>query len=171
MTDRMGGLILKKYLIISLLGVMIFSLAACGPARPEADSTVNDPAAAEESAEEPAEEISGDPVEEQVPEQYIEPQGDFPVDLIDRWGEPIELGLIINIKEDGTLSAYHLNENDPDGELIYYMDGSWHVEGQELCINLDGQDLYYSYDESSGMLVNRDGTKFFVRTDKGIIPE
>ena len=51
------------------------------------------------------------------------------------------------------------------------MDGSWHVEGQELCINLDGQDLYYSYDESSGMLVNRDGTKFFVRTDKGIIPE
>ncbi|MBQ6152020.1 MAG: hypothetical protein IJJ03_10260 [Mogibacterium sp.] len=155
---------MKKYWTIILIAIIAVSAAACGSSQEEAAPATDEPVTAEEYTEEP------EPVQDQEPVQYIEPQGDFPVDLIGKWGEPIEMGLIINIKEDGTLSAYHLNEDDPDGELLYYMDGTWHVEGQEVCIRINGTDLYYSYDEGSQMLVDREGTHFYVPTDKGIIP-
>ena len=167
---------MKKYWVILIAAIMVFSVAACGSAKEEADLPTDETAAFEGSSEasEPAQDVASaqeqSTAQDQEPVQYIEPQGDFPVELTGRWGEPIEMGLIINIKEDGTLSAYHLNENDPDGELIYYMDGSWHVEGQEVCISINGVDLYYSYDEGSGMLVDREGAYFYTRTDKGIIP-
>lgn len=154
---------MKKYWIILLIAIIAVSAAACGSAQEEAAPALEEPVV-EEFEEEQA------PLQDQETEQYIEPQGDFPVDLIGRWGEPIEMGLIINIKEDGTLSAYHLNENDPDGELLYYMDGTWHVEGQEVCISINGVDRYYSYVEGTQMLTDRSETYFYARTDKGIIP-
>lgn len=158
---------MKKYWTILLIAIIAVSAAACGSAQEEAAPGPEEPVVEEHEEEtDPVQE----PIQDQETAQYIEPQGDFPVDLIGRWGEPIEMGLIINIKEDGTLSAYHLNENDPDGELLYYMDGTWHVEGQEVCIRINGTDLYYSYDEGSQMLVDREGTHFYVPTDKGIIP-
>ena len=143
---------------------MAVSASACGSAQEEPAPAPEEPVTTEEPAEEPA------PAEEPETAPSIESQGAFPVDLIGKWGEPIEMGLIINIKEDGTLSAYQLNEADPDGELLYYMDGSWHVEGQEVCISINGVDLYYSYDEGTGMMVDMSGDYFFTRTDKGIIP-
>lgn len=154
---------MKKFWIILLAATIAIFAASCGSTQEEPAPATDEPVATEETAEDPA------PAEEQETAPYVESQGDFPVDLIGKWGEPVEMGLIINIKEDGTLSAYHLNEDDPDGELLYYMDGSWHVEGQEVCISINGVDMYYS-DDGTGMLVDRSGEYYFVRTDKGIIP-
>ncbi len=155
---------MKRFWIILLTAIIAVSAAACGSAQEETAPATEETVATEESAAET------DPAEDQETAPYIESQGDFPIDLIGKWGEPIELGLIINIREDGTLSAYHLNEEDPDGELLYFMDGSWHVEGQEVCISINGVDRYYSYDEGTGMLIDRDGAYFYALTDKGLIP-
>ena len=92
-----------------------------------------------------------------------------PEDLIGRWAEPKGEGSVIDINEDGTIDAYY-PDWDNNGELVKFADGSWRIEGQEVCIIIDGDEKYFFfYDENDKgtktFLSDRDLLTFYTRID------
>ena len=90
-------------------------------------------------------------------------------DLIGQWGEPKGHGILVDLKENGELAAYVYNDN---GELEHYKDGSWSIaDDKEVYMNIGGEELYLVPDFSNSNYEVLKGSRTFVRTDKGDLPE
>ena len=151
---------IRKILIALLSLTILFGLSACGETNSE---TVKEPAATEESI-----------VEESKTEEVAPALTDEEKELLGAWGEPKGEGHLIIIKEDKTLSVYEHEGTFPEGgDLIHTNDGSWSIEDGEVCITINGETLYYTFeDDDHNFMSDRDMMNFYSRMeDDYTLPE
>ena len=153
----------RMVLAITLVLITILSMMALAACSEEEKETAEEPTVAE-TTEEP----------ETVEEDEAPALSEMEMELLGVWGEPKGEGHIIRLKEDRTLSVYEYDGDFQDeGELVHTRDGAWYAEGDEVCISIDDNSIFYTFDgDNHDFLVDSNMENFYTRLeDDGTIPE